>query len=70
METSWLLYATVVKQVPNLAYSAPAGSTLPPVDPIQPETGSNGVVCKFINHEGHQGTRRAIPKHSFAAKMV
>jgi len=34
-----------MKQVPNLAYSPPPGSTLPPVDPIQPETGSNGAVC-------------------------
>jgi hypothetical protein len=34
-----------MKQVPNLAYSPPAGSTLPPVDPIQPETGSNGAIC-------------------------
>ena len=34
-----------MKQVPNLAYSPPPGSGLPPVDPIQPETGSNGAVC-------------------------
>lgn len=34
-----------MKQVPNLNYSPPAGSGLPAVDPIQPETGSNGAYC-------------------------
>jgi hypothetical protein len=34
-----------MKQVPNLAYSPPPGSTLPPVDPIQPETNDNGAIC-------------------------
>jgi hypothetical protein len=34
-----------MKQVPNLAYSPPAGSTLPPVDPVQPETNDNGAFC-------------------------
>ncbi|MGB8581163.1 MAG: outer membrane beta-barrel protein [Candidatus Sulfotelmatobacter sp.] len=34
-----------MKQVPNVAYSPPPGSNLPPVDPIQPETNDNGAVC-------------------------
>src|SRR5580704_11909007 len=34
-----------MKQVPNVGYSPPAGSNLPMVDPIQPETGSNGAFC-------------------------
>jgi hypothetical protein len=34
-----------MKQVPNVAYSPPPGSNLPPVDPIQPETNDNGAYC-------------------------
>ncbi|MGA6981221.1 MAG: outer membrane beta-barrel protein [Candidatus Sulfotelmatobacter sp.] len=34
-----------MKQVPNVTYSPSPGSNLPPVDPIQPETGSNGAFC-------------------------
>jgi hypothetical protein len=32
-----------MKQVPNLAYSPPAGSTLPPFNPIHTETNNNGA---------------------------
>ena len=34
-----------MKQVPNLAYSPPAGSNLPPVNPIHTETNDNGAFC-------------------------